>query len=145
MIIQITKTAQSAIKNIITIEQKKLSTSLLNSKNTSSSPNELKKTSFNSSLNSKNISSIKNLGLEIIIKTGGCSGLQYDFQVANSSNFSTEETFFIETIYLFISKKSQPYLKNTTLNYHIELGQEYFEILLPKGKTKCGCGKSFGI
>ena len=74
----------------------------------------------------------------IVIKGGGCTGLQYEFtfdqsKAADDLNFEN----------ILIDKASADLLKGSEVDYVSELIGEQFKITNPQTKSSCGCGVSF--
>ena len=82
--------------------------------------------------------------LRISVESGGCSGLQYNYEFVADVE-KDDLVINYKDINLVIDEISQEYLQSSTLDYIEELGQEHFKIENPNAASKCGCGNSFGV
>ena len=80
--------------------------------------------------------------LRVSVKTGGCSGMQYEFSLIESKNEGDFE-FTINRARVLVDKKSMEHLNNCQLDYLDSLSEAGFKIANPNAKETCGCGKSF--
>ena len=84
-----------------------------------------------------------NLSLRIGVKGGGCSGLSY---VMNLETTPTEkdEVFQIETLSVFIDRKSLKFIEGLNLDYTTKnLLEGGWQFTNPNAQKSCGCGTSF--
>jgi len=81
-------------------------------------------------------------GLRIFVKGGGCSGLQYGFELIDAAQ---ADDLVIERggVTLFVDHLSSLYLDGATIDYVREGFNSFFSISNPNVKTTCGCGSSF--
>jgi iron-sulfur cluster assembly accessory protein len=82
--------------------------------------------------------------LRITILSGGCSGLQYQFDL----EIKTEADDIViekDGAKVVIDPTSYPFLENASLTYEQELIGSYFKITNPNADKSCGCGGSFSI
>jgi iron-sulfur cluster assembly protein len=86
---------------------------------------------------------IREGGLRVGVKGGGCSGLSYTFAWEKEPRFG-DEVFEGHGAKIFIDKKSHLFLKGTTLDYDTALLSKGFVFNNPNAKQTCGCGSSFG-
>ena len=87
---------------------------------------------------------IKEGGLRVGIKGGGCSGLSYTFSWEKQARLGDETFEGPEGSKIFVDKKSLLYLNGTVLDYDMNLISKGFVFNNPNAKTTCGCGSSFG-
>lgn len=84
------------------------------------------------------------IGLRIFVKSGGCSGFQYGFELIEETR---EGDYVIDNdeydIKIVIDPASMEYLNGATIDYIRNLEGEYFSILDLAAQSTCGCGKSF--
>lgn len=82
--------------------------------------------------------------LRVYIEGGGCSGFQYGFELAQSSN---EDDTIIEKsgVKLVVDPLSFQYLAGSEVDYRDDLMGARFVVNNPNAVTTCGCGASFGI
>ncbi len=80
-------------------------------------------------------------GLRLAVEKGGCAGLQYVMEVADS----TDRDAIIEHAgaKVFIDPESAPQLAGSVLDYEDGLSGAGFRIRNPKAARSCGCGTSF--
>lgn len=82
--------------------------------------------------------------LRIAIKGGGCSGLTYVMEWAESPR-ERDKVFERDGVKVVIDPKSYLYLMGSELTYTEGLMASGFKIENPKIKAACGCGESFAI
>ncbi|MFN7662920.1 MAG: HesB/IscA family protein [Alphaproteobacteria bacterium] len=82
--------------------------------------------------------------LRISVLSGGCSGLQYKFDL---ETHITPDDIVIENqgAKVVIDSVSYPFLENASLVYEQELIGSYFKIVNPNAAKSCGCGSSFAV
>jgi iron-sulfur cluster assembly protein len=88
---------------------------------------------------------VKQGGLRVGVKAGGCSGLSYVFkweqaptpddQVFKSENGAT----------IYVDPKSFKYLDGTILDCDPNMLGQSLILRNPNAKAECGCGLSFGV
>lgn len=96
---------------------------------------ELAKNKVSEILKEENDSTLK---LRLFIKGGGCSGLQYQFGLAEEQNSDDFELFNV-----LIDSISAQYLEGAVIDYKDDLEGSGFSIQNPNATTTCGCGSSF--
>ncbi|MDX2049889.1 MAG: iron-sulfur cluster assembly accessory protein [Rickettsiaceae bacterium] len=81
-------------------------------------------------------------GLRISVEAGGCSGLQYKYEL---TNIKKENDIVIRQsgAQIFVDPVSAKFLNNSDINFVENLGGAYFEIKNPNASLRCGCGNSF--
>ncbi len=85
-----------------------------------------------------------NAGLRIMVKGGGCSGLSYHMEWAESAK-ERDKVFEREGVRIFIDPKSYLYLMGTELVFEESLMASGFKLQNPNVKSACGCGDSFTV
>ena len=83
-------------------------------------------------------------GLRIAVKGGGCSGLAYNMEWAETPR-ERDKIFSRDGVQVFIDPKSYLYLMGTELFFEDGLMASGFKLRNPNVKTACGCGESFTI
>jgi len=86
---------------------------------------------------------IREGGLRVGVKGGGCSGLSYTFAWEKAPRLG-DEVFEDHGAKIFVDRKSLLFLKGTTLDYDTALLTKGFVFNNPNAKQTCGCGSSFG-
>jgi iron-sulfur cluster assembly accessory protein len=83
-------------------------------------------------------------GLRIAVEGGGCSGFQYDIQLADAP---AAEDVVIERdgAKVFVDPVSVPFLAGSEIDYVQEIIGASFKVKNPNAKTSCGCGVSFSV
>jgi iron-sulfur cluster assembly accessory protein len=83
-------------------------------------------------------------GLRVAVEGGGCSGFQYDIDVAKAAN---TEDLVIERdgARLFVDPVSLPFLLGSEVDWVEELIGSSFKVRNPNAKSSCGCGVSFSV
>jgi iron-sulfur cluster assembly protein len=82
--------------------------------------------------------------LRVAIKGGGCSGLTYVMEWADSVR-ERDKVFERDGVKVVIDPKSYLYLMGSELTYQESLMASGFKIENPKVKAACSCGESFAI
>jgi iron-sulfur cluster assembly protein len=83
-------------------------------------------------------------GLRVAVEGGGCSGFQYEIQIAPGAN---EDDVVIERdgARVFIDPVSLPFLLGSEVDWVDELIGASFKVKNPNAKSSCGCGVSFSV
>ncbi len=84
---------------------------------------------------------VERKGLRIYIETGGCSGMSYAMELAESK--PGDSAFVSHGVRLFVEDKGLVYLSGSVIDYKDSLTGAGFRITNPNAKATCGCGKSF--
>ena len=82
--------------------------------------------------------------LRLSVEGGGCSGFQYRFDLADStdSEDSVSETAGVK---LVVDPVSLGLVEGSTVDFVESLGGAAFKVENPQAASGCGCGSSFGI
>ncbi len=88
---------------------------------------------------------LKEGGLRVGVKGGGCSGLSYVFAWEKEARPGDEVFEGAEGTRVFVDKKSLLFLKGTVLEYDTSLLSKGFVLQNPNAKSTCGCGTSFNV
>lgn len=83
-------------------------------------------------------------GLRVAVEGGGCSGFQYEINVAQAPN---GDDLIVERdgARLFVDPVSLPFLLGSELDWVDELIGASFKVKNPNAASSCGCGVSFSI
>lgn len=81
-------------------------------------------------------------GIKVGVKTGGCSGLQYEFEYADQIPAGCE-VVKDKGVTIIIEPAAILYLVGTTLDFIDETVRSGFVFQNPNAKASCGCGESF--
>jgi len=87
---------------------------------------------------------MKDFGLRMAVKGGGCSGLTYKLGFVAEPQ-DDDKVIEEHGVKLFIDFKSLFYLGGTVLDFSGGLNGKGFEFTNPNAKTTCGCGNSFSV
>lgn len=79
--------------------------------------------------------------LYVGVKGGGCSGMQYVFQVIKWD----PDKYFAYDMFVCSDNKSSLFLKNCTLVYKQSVGASILVVENPNAVSTCGCGESFSL
>jgi iron-sulfur cluster assembly protein len=82
--------------------------------------------------------------LRVAIKGGGCSGLTYVMEWADTIR-ERDKVFERDGVKVVIDPKSYLYLMGSELTYQEGLMASGFKIENPRIKAACSCGESFAI
>ena len=85
----------------------------------------------------------ENVGLRLMVKGGGCSGLSYAMNFGEKREGDNE--FDFDGLKTYVDPKSFLYLKGTTLDYDDSLQGKGFQFINPNADKTCGCGESFSV
>ena len=92
----------------------------------------------------KNIFSLhNNKYIAFSIKSGGCSGFQYDLKPCNLEPNKLDEIVNIEDIKIKIDQDSLLHLIGTEIDWEDDFMGQRFIFNNPNYTFQCGCGKSF--
>lgn len=82
--------------------------------------------------------------LRIAVNGGGCSGFQYEFQLAEAA---AEDDLVIERsgVKALVDPVSQGFLEGSEIDFVDDLMGQSFRIRNPNATSSCGCGTSFSI
>lgn len=83
-------------------------------------------------------------GIRVNVKQGGCSGLSYVIEYADTQN-KYDEVVEMGDVKVLIEPKAIIYLIGTTMDFIDESIKSGFVFLNPNEKSKCGCGESFSV
>lgn len=83
-------------------------------------------------------------GLRVAVDGGGCSGFQYEINVAPAPN---ADDLIVERdgARLFVDPISLPFLLGSEVDWVDELIGASFKVKNPNAKSSCGCGVSFAV
>jgi len=81
-------------------------------------------------------------GLRVMVKGGGCSGMQYGLQLEEAA---TAEDTVIDCglIKVFVDPESAPMLTGVTMDFIDGMEKSGFKFENPNATASCGCGNSF--
>jgi len=82
--------------------------------------------------------------IRVAVKGGGCSGLQYILDIADSPE-EDDLTWEAYGVKFVLDEVSKPYLEGMTIDYGTGLQDSGFQFKNPKASKSCGCGSSFSI
>lgn len=82
--------------------------------------------------------------IRVGVKSGGCSGLEYELKFDNQTNES-DKMFEDNGVKIVVDKKSFLYLVGTILEYSGGLNGKGFVFNNPNAARTCGCGESFSL
>ena len=83
-------------------------------------------------------------GLKIGIKKGGCAGMEYTMDWAESAG-KFDEVVEQEGARVIIDPKAVLYLLGTEMDYKIDKLAAHFVFNNPNQKSSCGCGESVNL
>jgi len=82
------------------------------------------------------------IGIRIGIKSGGCSGLKYFIEYADTKNHF-DEIIHEKGVTILVDPKALMYLLGTQMDFISEQFKSGFVFTNPNAKGQCGCGSSF--
>ncbi len=83
-------------------------------------------------------------GLKIGVTEGGCSGLNYDVQVAEGPG-DDDTVFVLNGTNVFVNAFSAPYVSGMTIDWISSMQESRFVFDNPNATGGCGCGVSFTV
>jgi iron-sulfur cluster assembly protein len=84
------------------------------------------------------------IGLRLGVKTVGCSGLAYTFDMAREIG-PHDRLFEAFDAKVVVDEKSLQYLDGSQLDYVREGFKQMFTVMNPNVDSSCGCGESFSV
>jgi iron-sulfur cluster assembly protein len=86
------------------------------------------------------------IGIQVGIRTTGCSGLAYTFEYADRCNIEHAITDYVyEGFCIQVKNEHVPIVDGMTIDYVRQGLNEGFEFTNGNEKDRCGCGESFRI
>ncbi len=82
--------------------------------------------------------------LRLAVEGGGCSGFQYKFDLAGSTE-SDDAVSEVDGVKLVVDPISLDLIAGSTVDFVESLGGAAFKVNNPQAAAGCGCGSSFGI
>ncbi len=82
------------------------------------------------------------IGLRIGVKSGGCSGLSYEFDYVYEGE-SRYEKVICSDISVFIEPSAVIHILGTVMDYVGDKFSSKFVFINPNAVSECGCGGSF--
>jgi iron-sulfur cluster assembly accessory protein len=85
------------------------------------------------------------LFLRLSVDSGGCSGMQYKFDLDDA--FKAEEDLAVERegARLVVDKTSLGFVAGGQVDFISDLSGESFQVKNPNADSSCGCGTSFSV
>ncbi len=82
--------------------------------------------------------------LRVSVSAGGCSGMQYGFDLADAPD---SEDLVIEQdgVRVLVDSVSMEFLAGSRLDWHEALMGSHFKVENPLATSGCGCGVSFAV
>ncbi len=86
----------------------------------------------------------KGAALRVSVSAGGCSGMQYGFELAEAPD---SEDLVIEQdgVRVLVDSVSLEFLAGSRLDWHEALMGSHFKVENPQAVSGCGCGVSFAV
>jgi iron-sulfur cluster assembly protein len=78
------------------------------------------------------------------VRGGGCSGFQYDMEVATTVDPAWEK-FEFEGVAIYVDQMSLIYISDLELDWVSDIFNPRFEFNNPAVTHTCGCGKSVSL
>jgi len=86
-----------------------------------------------------------NMRFRILVKGGGCSGFQYEFNLDAQEPAPGDIIVALNGAEVVIDDVSIGLLGGSVLDYVEDLASAGFEIKNPNATARCGCGNSFSV
>jgi len=82
--------------------------------------------------------------LRLGVRGGGCSGVSYAIEFSDKVR-RRDNVYDFAGLQVVVDPKSLVYLRDSVLDYEVELMQHGFRFKNPNEKSSCGCGESFTV
>jgi iron-sulfur cluster insertion protein len=82
--------------------------------------------------------------LRLAVNGGGCSGFQYEFNIA-AGREPDDLVFERDGATVLVDHVSMLYVDGSELDFEDNLMGEAFKVKNPQAKSSCGCGTSFSF
>lgn len=82
--------------------------------------------------------------LRLGVRGGGCSGVQYAVEFSDKVR-RRDNVYDFDGLRVLVDPKSLVYLRDSVLDYEVELMQHGFCFKNPNETSSCGCGESFTV
>jgi iron-sulfur cluster insertion protein len=82
--------------------------------------------------------------LRLAVNGGGCSGFQYEFNVATARE-AEDLAFEKDGTTVLVDNVSMLYVDGSELDFEDSLMGQSFKVNNPQAKSSCGCGTSFSF
>ena len=82
--------------------------------------------------------------LRLAVNGGGCSGFQYEFNIAKARD-AEDLAFEKDGATVLVDNVSMLYVDGSVLDFEDNLMGEAFKVNNPQAKSSCGCGTSFSF
>ncbi len=82
--------------------------------------------------------------LRVAVSAGGCSGMQYGFDLAEGTE---PDDLVVEQdgVRVLVDQVSLEFVAGATLDWHDSLMGSHFKMVNPQATSGCGCGVSFAV
>lgn len=84
------------------------------------------------------------VGVRIAVTSGGCSGFQYEMNLAKESQ-ENDQILKVNGLQVFIDSQSISALNGTEIDYVESIEGAGFKFINPNSTGTCGCGESFQV
>jgi iron-sulfur cluster assembly protein len=84
-------------------------------------------------------------GIQVGVKTTGCSGLAYVLEYVDNPNLHCVRHYDSNGIRIFVDPKNIPYLDGMIIDFKRNGLNEGFEFINKNERDRCGCGESFRV
>jgi len=111
---------------------------------------ELTESAKNRILEIKNNTNNPQKFLRLTVKSGGCSGFQYIFELDDKNLeddliICEENVDDAKNLIAKTDKVSLQFIEGAKIDFVEELGASYFKVVNPNATANCGCGSSFAV
>ena len=86
----------------------------------------------------------KGKAILLYLKSGGCTGMEYKFEIMKTNNKSNklDEIIKVDDLNIHLCNNSLLYMLGTHIDYIDDIMGTRFDFKNDKIKNKCGCGSS---
>ena len=87
----------------------------------------------------------KGLGIQVGVKTTGCSGLAYTLEYVDNPHLHCVQHYDSNGVRVFVDPKHLPYINGLVIDYKRQGLNEGFDFINQNERDRCGCGESFRV
>ncbi len=80
-------------------------------------------------------------GLRLLVKRGGCAGMEYAMKIDVPA--AEDQVFHREGVNIIVDDESLKFLNGSCVDYEDSLNDSGFKVVNPNAARSCGCGSSF--
>lgn len=87
----------------------------------------------------------KGEGIQVGVKTTGCSGLAYVLEFVDTPDLQSVVYYDSNGVRVFVDQKHLPYIDGMLIDFKRNGLNEGFDFINDNERDRCGCGESFRV